>query len=142
MLLFLSPVLLLVAIGGFALELALLSIGIQQGDEVIVTPRTFITSASSVVLCGATPKFADVDRDRQNPMADTIRPCITTRTRTIVVVHLAGWPCDMDPIIKQVREHDLVAMEDCAQTHGATYKGKRLVLLEMLRPSLYARTRS
>ena len=112
--------------GSLALELALLSLGIQPGDEVIVPPRTFIATASSVVLRGATPIFADVDRDSQDLTADTIRPCITPLTRAIIVVHLAGWPCDMDPVIELARAHDLLVIEDCAQAHGAAYKGKKV----------------
>lgn len=112
--------------GSVALELALLSAGINEGDEVIVTPRTFIASASSIVLRGATPVFADVDRDSQNLTVDTIRPCITPRPRGIIAVHLAGWPCDMDPILELVQEHNLVLIEDCAQAHGAEYRGKKV----------------
>jgi dTDP-4-amino-4,6-dideoxygalactose transaminase len=112
--------------GSVALELALISLGIQPGDEVIVTPRTFIASASSIVLRGATPVFADVDRDSQDLTVDTIRPCITPRTRAIIVVHLAGWPCDMNPILELARERGLVIIEDCAQAHGAEYKGRKV----------------
>jgi len=112
--------------GSVALELALLTLDIQSGDEVITTPRTFIASASSIVLRGATPVFADVDRDSQNLTANTIRPCITDRTRAIIIVHLAGWPCDMDPILELAREHGLMVIEDCAQAHGAAYKGKKV----------------
>ena len=113
-----------VANGTVALELALYALGIGPGDEVIVPSRTFIASASCAVMRGAKPILADVDRDSQNLTADTIRPLITARSRGIVAVHLAGWPCDMDPILKLAREHGLKVIEDCAQCHGATYKNR------------------
>lgn len=109
--------------GTLALELALRAIGIGPGDEVIVTPRTFIASASSVVTCGATPVFADIDRDSQNITAAAIATQITPRTRAIIAVHLAGWPCDMDPILDLAAAHGLRVIEDCAQAHGARYRG-------------------
>ena len=112
--------------GTLALELALYALGIGPGDEVIVTPRSFIASASSVVIRGATPVFADVDRDSQNLTAETIAPVITPRTKAIIVVHLAGWPCDMDPILDLARAHGLSVIEDCAQAHGSTYKGRHV----------------
>lgn len=110
--------------GTVALELALACLGIGQGDEVIVTPRSFIASASCIVLRGATPVFADVDHDSQNITAETIEAVITPRTRAIVAVHLAGWPCDMDPIMQLAQRHGLHVVEDCAQAHGARYKGR------------------
>lgn len=110
--------------GTVALELALYALGIGRGDEVIVTPRTFIASSSCCVMRGAIPVLADVDPLSQNITAETIRPHITSRTKAIICVHLAGWPCDMDPIMELAREHDLKVIEDCAQAHGATYKGK------------------
>lgn len=113
-----------VANGSAALELALMALGAGPGDEVIVSPRTFVASASSIVLRGARPVFADVDPASQNITADSIREHITDRTRGIVTVHLAGWPCDMDPIIEVAREKGLWIIEDCAQAHGARYKGR------------------
>ncbi|ALN19709.1 DegT/DnrJ/EryC1/StrS family aminotransferase [Ectopseudomonas mendocina] len=110
--------------GTVALDLALKALGIGPGDEVIVTSRTFLASASSIVTAGATPVFADVDRDSQNITAETIRAVLTPRTRAVICVHLAGWPCDMDPIMALAAEHDLKVVEDCAQAHGAQYKGK------------------
>lgn len=110
--------------GTVALELALYSLGIGPGDEVITTCRTFIASASCIVMRGAKPVLADVDPVSQNITADTIRPLITSRTKAIICVHLAGWPCDMDAIMALAREHDLKVIEDCAQAHGATYKDK------------------
>lgn len=110
--------------GTVALELALQALGIGPGDEVIVPSRTFIASASCAVMRGAKPVIADVDRDSQNITADTIRPVLSPRTRAIVTVHLAGWPCDMDPILDLAREYRLKIVEDCAQAPGATYKGR------------------
>ncbi|MDM4769745.1 DegT/DnrJ/EryC1/StrS aminotransferase family protein [Solimonas sp. SE-A11] len=110
--------------GTVALDLALKVLGVGRGDEVIVTSRTFLASASSIVTAGATPVFADVDRDSQNVSAETIRAVLSPRTRAIICVHLAGWPCDMDPIMELARERDLFVIEDCAQAHGAHYKGR------------------
>lgn len=110
--------------GTVALELALQVLDIGPGDEVIVPSRTFIASASCVVMRGARPVIADVDRNSQNVTADTIRAVLTPRTRAIIPVHLAGWPCDMDPILDLARDHQLKVIEDCAQAHGATYKGR------------------
>lgn len=92
--------------------------------EVITTPRTFIASASCAVMRGLRPVLADVDRESQNMTAETIRTKLTPRTKAIVAVHLAGWPCDMDPILELAREHGLIVIEDCAQAVGATYKGR------------------
>ncbi len=113
-----------VANGTVALELALYALGIGPGDEVIVASRTFIASASCIVMRGATPVMTDVDRDSQNITADTVRAAITPRTKAIIAVHLAGWPCDMDAILGIAHEHGLKVIEDCAQAHGAEYKGR------------------
>jgi dTDP-4-amino-4,6-dideoxygalactose transaminase len=110
--------------GTVALELALEVLGIGPGDEVIVPSRTFIASASCVVMRGARPVVADIDRNSQNVTADTIRAVLSPRTRAIIAVHLAGWPCDMDPILDVARKHQLKVVEDCAQAHGAAYKGR------------------
>jgi dTDP-4-amino-4,6-dideoxygalactose transaminase len=113
-----------VANGTLALELSLRILGIAAGDEVITTSRTFIASASCIVAVGATPVFADVDRDSQNVTAETLRTAITPRTRAIIVVHLAGRPCEMDPIMDLANAHCLYVIEDCSQAHGARYKGR------------------
>jgi dTDP-4-amino-4,6-dideoxygalactose transaminase len=110
--------------GTVALELALYALGIGPGDEVVVTSRTFIASASCVVMRGATPVLTDVDPETQNVTADTIRAVLSPRTKAVICVHLAGWPCDMDPILELARERGLKVIEDCAQCHGATYKGR------------------
>lgn len=112
--------------GTLALEAALLGLDIGSGDEVIVTPRTFMASASCVVMCGATPVFADVDPISQNITAEMIKRVITPKTKAIICVHLAGWPCDMDPILALAKEHNLKVIEDCAQAHGAEYKGRKV----------------
>src|SRR5260370_702163 len=113
-----------VANGTVALELALYALRIEPGDEVVVPSRTFVASASCVVMRGAKPIFADVDPISQTITADTIRAVLSPRTTAIIAVHLAGWPCDMDPIIELARKHGLSVIEDCAQAHGATYKGR------------------
>jgi len=110
--------------GTLALDVALKALGIGAGDEVVVTPRTFMASVSCVVNAVATPVFADVDPDSGNLTAETIERVLTPRTRAIVCVHLAGWPCDMDPIMALAERHGLKVIEDCAQAHGARYKGR------------------
>jgi len=113
-----------VANGTVALDLALKALDIGPGDEVIVTPRSFIASVSCVVNAGATPVFADVDRESGNLTAETIRPHVSTQTKAVIAVHLAGWPCDMDSILSLSNEHGFKVIEDCAQAHGARYKGR------------------
>ena len=110
--------------GTLALELALQAMGVGGGDEVITTSRTFIASASCVVMRGARPVCVDVDRNSQNITTQTIQRAITPRTKAIIAVHLAGWPCDMDPILSLAAEHRLKVIEDCAQAQGATYKNR------------------
>ncbi len=105
--------------GTLALDVALKALGIGPGDEVIVTPRTFIASISCVVSAGAVPVFADVDRDSGNISAETIEARITDRTRAVIPVHLAGWPCDMHAIMALAERRGLFVIEDCAQAHGA-----------------------
>ena len=110
--------------GTLALDVALQAMGIGEGDEVIVTPRSFMASVSTVVNAGAIPVFADVDNNTGNISATTIAPKITDKTKAIICVHLAGWPCDMDEIMALAKQHNLWVIEDCAQAHGAKYKGK------------------
>jgi dTDP-4-amino-4,6-dideoxygalactose transaminase len=109
-----------VANGTVSLELLLRAHGVGPGDEVITTPRTFVASASSIVAVGATPVFADVDRDSGNLDPAAVARAVTPRTRAILPVHLAGWPCDMNALMDVARAHDLVVIEDCAQAHGAS----------------------
>lgn len=110
--------------GTVALDLALHALGVGAKDEVIVTPRTFIASVSCVANAGATPVFVDVDPDSQNIAAREIERAITRRTRAIIPVHLAGWPCEMDAIMELAAAHGLFVIEDCAQAHGARYRGR------------------
>jgi dTDP-4-amino-4,6-dideoxygalactose transaminase len=112
--------------GTLALDVALKALGIGAGDEVIVTPRTFIASISCVVNAGATPVFADVEEDSGNISAATIAKVLTAKTRAVICVHLAGWPCDMDPIMALAAQHGLKVIEDCAQAHGGSYQGRPL----------------
>lgn len=110
--------------GTVALDVALKALGIGAGDDVIVTSRTFLASASSIVTAGANPIFADVEIDSQNISFRTIEAVLTPNTKAIICVHLAGWMCDMDPIMQLASEKGLYVIEDCAQAHGAKYKGK------------------
>lgn len=112
--------------GTVALELSLRMLGIGPGDEVVVTPRSFIASASCVALLGARPVFADIDPVSGNLTAQTIERALTPRTRAVLLVHLAGWPCEMDDILALAEQRRLIVIEDCAQAHGATYKGKEI----------------
>ena len=109
--------------GTVALDVALKALDIGEGDDVIVTSRTFLASASSIVTAGANPIFADVELDSQNISRRTIEAVLTPNTKAIICVHLAGWMCDMDPIMQLAEEKGLFVIEDCAQAHGAMYKG-------------------
>jgi dTDP-4-amino-4,6-dideoxygalactose transaminase len=113
-----------VANGSVALELALLAFGIGPGDEVVTSSRTYIASAGCAVMRGAVPVVADVDAESQCISAESIRAVLTPKTRAIIPVHLAGWPCPMDDIMALASDRNLVVIEDCAQAHGARYKGK------------------
>jgi dTDP-4-amino-4,6-dideoxygalactose transaminase len=110
--------------GTLALQAALIALGVGPGDEVIVPPRTFIATASCVVMAGAVPVFAEVDPESGNIFAASIEKQITPRTRAVICAHLAGWPCDMDPIMALAQRHRLMVIEDCAQAHGARYRGQ------------------
>jgi hypothetical protein len=112
--------------GTVALELALHVLGIGAGDEVVVTPRSFVASAAVVALRGALPVFAEVDPDSQNITPATVRAVLSSRTKAIIAVHLAGWPCDMDGLLALARAHGLYLIEDCAQAHGGTIHGRRV----------------
>lgn len=119
-----APYAIAVSNGTVAIEMALRAAGVGRGDEVVVTPRTFMASVSAAVNVGAKPVFADVDRDTQNIDATGIAGVLTPRTRAIVCVHLAGWPCDMDAIGALAAGHGLHVIEDCAQAQGARYRGR------------------
>lgn len=113
-----------VANGTLALDLALRALGIGPGDEVVVTPRTFIASVSCVVNAGARPVFADVDRESGNITPETVLAVLTPRTRAVICVHLGGWPCEMGEMVELSGAHDFAIIEDCAQAHGARYDGR------------------
>lgn len=115
-----------VANGTVALELALFALGIGPGDEVITTSRTFIATASCIVVRGATPVFADVDKDSQNLTVESIKKVVTDKTKAIIAVHLAGWPCDIEALMSFAEERNIKVVEDCAQAHGATLNGKQV----------------
>lgn len=110
--------------GTLALDVALKALGVCVGDDVIVTPRTFLASASTVVTAGANPIFADVDLNSQNITAESIEKVLTPNTKAVIVVHLAGMPADMDPIMALAEKYGFAVIEDCAQAHGAKYKGR------------------
>jgi len=110
--------------GTLALDIALKALGVGQDDEVITTPRTFLASASSIVTAGAEPVFADVDLNSQAITAESIKVVLTPKTKAVIVVHLAGMPAEMDAIMALSKEHGFYVIEDCAQAHGAKYKGK------------------
>ncbi len=110
--------------GTVALDLALKALNVGDGDEVVVTTRTFLASASAIVTAGAVPVFADVDCDSQDITAESIRAVVSKRTKAIICVHLAGWPCDMDSIMALAADLGCYVIEDCAQAHGALYKGR------------------
>ena len=111
--------------GTLALEMALHGLGVGEGDEVIVTPRSFVASVNCIVRIGATPVFVDVDRDSQNITVTSIEEKLSPRTRCIITVHLAGWPCEMQEIMELAESRKLVVIEDCAQAHGAEINGRR-----------------
>lgn len=110
--------------GTLALDLALKALDIGPDDEVITTPRTFLASASSIVTAGASPIFADVDLNSQAITAESIKAVLTPKTKAVIVVHLAGMPAEMDAIMALSNEYGFYVIEDCAQAHGAKYKGK------------------
>lgn len=110
--------------GTLALDVALKALGVGEGDEVITTSRTFLASASAIVTAGANPVFADVDLNSQNITAETIDAVVTKKTKAVIVVHLAGMPAEMDAIMALSAERGFYVIEDCAQAHGAKYKGR------------------
>jgi dTDP-4-amino-4,6-dideoxygalactose transaminase len=113
-----------VANGTVTIEMALRAFGVGPGHEVITTPRTFVGTATAILAVGATPVFADVDRDSQLITADTVARVVTRRTRAILPVHLAGWTAELDELMDLAESHNLKIIEDCAQSHGARYRGR------------------
>lgn len=110
--------------GTVALELALYALGIGAGDEVIVPSRTFIATASCVVARGAKPVVVDIDPISGNLCPEAVYRAISDRTRAIIPVHMAGWPCDMDALNRLAQKNGIHVIEDCSQAHGATYHGR------------------
>lgn len=110
--------------GTSALHLALKALDIKEGDEVLVPNLTFAATANVVLHCGAKPILVDVDQNTWNFDADKAKSLCSSATKAIIPVHLYGYPCDMDSIIKLARENNLKVIEDCAEAHGAKYKGK------------------
>ncbi|ANQ15918.1 DegT/DnrJ/EryC1/StrS family aminotransferase [Vibrio natriegens] len=110
--------------GTLALDVALKALNVGEGDEVITTPRTFLASASSIVTAGANPVFADVDLNSQAITAESIEAVLTPNTKAVIVVHLAGMPAEMDAIMALSDKYGFYVIEDCAQAHGAKYRGR------------------
>ena len=111
--------------GTTSLHLALASIGLKKGDEVIVPAFTMISSVFSIVYCGAKPVLVDAEQETWNMNVNQIEEKISDRTKAIMPVHIYGHPCDMDPIMKIAKKHGLYVVEDAAEAHGAEYKGKK-----------------
>jgi len=112
--------------GTTALHLALVALGVKEGDEVIVPDLTFIATASAVTYTRATPVFVDIEEDTWCIDPETIMQAITSKTKAIIPVHLYGHPADMDPIIEIASKYNLFIIEDAAEAHGAEYKGRKV----------------
>ena len=112
--------------GTAAIEVALRAVGIEAGDEVIVPPYTFIATASACLMVNTVPVFVDIEPDTYNLDPTKIEAAITDRTRAIIAVHIAGCPADMDGIVAVAKKHNLKVIEDCAQAHGAEWRGRRV----------------
>jgi len=112
--------------GTAALHLALLSLGVGEGDEVITVSNTFIATANAVLFVGARPVFVDINPTTYTMKVESLEKSITGRTKAIIPVHLYGHPVDMDPLIEIAKEHNLYVIEDACQAHGALYKGKKV----------------
>jgi len=109
-----------------ALMLALKALGIREGDEIIIPSNTYIATALAVTYVGATPVFVEPNIKTFNIEPTKIEVAITSKTKAIMPVHLYGQPCDMDPIMEIAKIHKLYVVEDCAQAHGAAYRGKKI----------------
>lgn len=112
--------------GTVALHLALAAVGVEPGDEVIVPDLTFAATAEAVRHAGATPVCVDVEETSWGLDPRAFEAAITRRTRAVIPVHLYGHPCDMDAVLRVAESHDLWVIEDAAEAHGATYKGRRV----------------
>lgn len=111
--------------GSVAIHLACVALGLKKGDEVIVTDITNIASLNGIILAGAKPVLVDIEPDTWNMDPYKIEEKITKNTKAIMVVHIYGHPCDMDPIVSLAKKYKLFIIEDCAEAHGAEYKGKK-----------------
>jgi dTDP-4-amino-4,6-dideoxygalactose transaminase len=114
-----------VSSGTSAIWLALIGLGVGEGDEVITVPNTFIATAEAISMCGAKPVFVDIDEQTYNMNPDLLEKAITPRTKAVIPVHLYGQMADMDPVMEIARKHGLFVIEDACQAHGAEYKGRR-----------------
>jgi dTDP-4-amino-4,6-dideoxygalactose transaminase len=112
--------------GTVALEIALRALGLQLGDEVIVPPYTFVATATAVILAGGVPVFADIDPGNYNLDPAAAEAAITSRTRGIIAVHIAGCPADLDALSELARKRGLFLLEDCAQAHAAEWRGRKV----------------
>lgn len=119
-----SPFPVAVNSGTSALHLAMQLVGVKPGDEVITTAQTMLATTTAILMAGATPVYADVEYATGNISVEDISRCVTDRTRAILAVDWAGYPCDWDGILVVAQKHNLVAIEDAAHALGATYKGK------------------
>ncbi len=108
------------------LQIALIALGIKEGDEIITTPLTFVATLNTIVLAGGKPVLVDIDPQTLNINAAAIEAAITPKTKAIMPVHYAGLPCDMDTIYALAKKHSLRVVEDCAHAIGAVYKGRKL----------------
>lgn len=115
-----------VSSGTAALHACVHAIGIQEGDEVITTPMTFVATASSIMFCKGSPVFADIEEDTYNIDPDDIERKITSKTKAIMPVHFTGQPCDMKRIYEIAQKHGLKVIEDAAHAHGADYYGSKI----------------
>ena len=107
-----------------ALDISLKAFNFKKGDEIVVTPRSYISSASCVINNYLKPVFADIDPNSQNINGETIKKVITNKTKAIILVHLAGYPCEMSEIMNIAKKYKLKIIEDCSQSHGAMYRNK------------------
>lgn len=112
--------------GTAALHACSYAIDVHEGDEVITTPMTFVSTASSVMMCGGTPVFADINENTYNIDPDEIEQKITSRTKAVVPVHFTGQPCEMKRIYEIARKYGLKVIEDAAHAHGADYYGSKI----------------
>lgn len=112
--------------GTTALHLAIATLNIGSGDEVLVSTLTNMATIFAILYQGATPVFIDIEPDTLNMDGSLLEPRITPRTKAIMVVHLFGHPADMDAVLSVAEKHGLFVIEDCAEAHGATYKGKKV----------------